>query len=404
MGIEYVAIVGIFLLILSATTSFQASKPAAPEAPPSPGGPSCGQSCSTCPNGAVVCCSNYAEGGQCVSCSPDCSGQQAAGGGESVPAGSPPGPSGQTTTDAGSAATTTKPGLNVTVIRPTALIAEDVKYTLNTETRVLKIEEKIEGLLQISELEEEYTVEIPVERKTQGGARLEFLSEQKNEDVEIKIVEAGPVLRSRLSNDFDRINKTVFTAFELNTSITADGKIFFTVNGTWISENAGSPDMVVLSQLNPDMSFKYNLPTKLTFISHEPDRRVKTASYQAELPRSFSLFVINARKIVSAPALCNGDSICQPPSENSVTCPADCPLITGETKCQEGESICIGDTVYRCVSDKFLKSEVCSLGCDSGQCLSQAPPANTQNTILIITVTALIVMALAAALVFLRKP
>jgi hypothetical protein len=127
-----------------------------------------------------------------------------------------------------------------------------------------------------------------------------------------------------------------------------------------------------------------------------------TASYKTTLPQSFSLFVINAKEIITAPPLCDSDGICEPPTENEATCPTDC-IPTAEEKCKEGETLCIGDSLYRCVSREFLKTETCKFGCSDGACLEEEPPLSFQNTLYMIIMSALIILAMGVAIIFLRK-
>ncbi|MBI4176718.1 MAG: hypothetical protein HY518_05920 [Candidatus Aenigmarchaeota archaeon] len=391
MGIEYATLIGIVILIFTAATSYQAGTPSIPQ-------PSdlcydeygeyitCSDNCITCYDGSQSCCQNTCdpEHGTCSSCTP-----------AACPAPPPPPPAG----DGGSVLP--KEEIEIKVVTAAETYVPAAKIT----PEKIEILENVEGEVHVSKIKAEQTLEIPVERETPGGAQLEFTPQKEEVQTKVVIQEVSFVEKGEIIRDFQTINKTVYTAFEIEPNFQASGYFFFTVEGRWIERFAGGdPEIVVLSQLDQNGSFKENVPTRLFFLARNSTGGVLTASYKSDLPRTFSLFVINAKEIVRGPSLCNNDGACIPP-ETETTCPGDC-ISEPPRSCSPGEAICIGPTIYTCASGEFLKGKKCTYGCSEGSCLEQGETQgfDLRNSLYIFLVIAVIAVAMVVAAVFLRRP
>lgn len=163
-----------------------------------------------------------------------------------------------------------------------------------------------------------------------------------------------------------------------------------------ITSEAGLEDFT-FTKIHPDGTTK-------TFTTTTVEKIGDTLAVSAHVDFN-SLFVIDARDIVKGPSLCNNDGTCSPPTETKATCPADCLDGSSSLVCQPNKHSCIGNVLYDCQPDgqNLRQLENCEFGCADGVCLTVDQASDSGNFIYIMLVTVVVVMGLAVTAMFMRK-
>jgi len=378
MGIEYVTIIGIFILLLSTSFSYSADPDRPPELPPDPpGDPGDGDGDS----------GDGGNGGEVPELSPDTSP------GDGVVDGTNTGTGGTVTTNPDYEITITLE--NGTESEPTVMVSENT-YTI--------IDTNIEGTVRWLDAEEGQTLSF--RPKIEGffyetPSRLSVTT-KKDQDIEftvssVSVPKTAEIITAAKKWD----NRVVFSAFRLETDNVLED-LETNYRFTLMKSDLEGIDLntVVLSKRSgKDYSL---IEHKLTTLAVET---METYTWVASID-SLSLFTINAKEIIKAPTLCDNDGKCEPPSENKATCPSDCFTITQpeEQLCAPGETNCIGNNVYTCASNgkNIIKTEMCEFGCIDGKCLLEPTP-QLQNTIYLMLAAIVIVIGLGISIIMLRK-
>jgi len=247
---------------------------------------------------------------------------------------------------------------------------------------------------------EDGTIETDFTTKGRRSARLSFNVEKDVVNIKITVEEASAQdkarvdIRRRQDSDENK-DRTVLDYFRLDVEgddiVNEKLKVFLP---TSLTDNKVDFSIFIL---NDD-------GTRVNFITTTTPITAGTVAVEANIKPN-SLFVIDARNIVKGPNLCNNDNVCDFPAESVGTCPSDCfPPTVDYNECEPGSYQCIGDMLYQCQpnGEDLLNLETCDLGCSRGACLTEASAPGT-SSIFIIMVLIVVVLGLAVATTFMRR-
>lgn len=269
-----------------------------------------------------------------------------------------------------------------------------LKTTKDESGNVLVLE-KVRGAVEIVKMYSDQKTTFDIDRYSAGGLRV-IIKATKEQNNLLTNIEEELVKRFEIADAMKERDRISYIPFRINTNDkNLEADFFITVLNDWWQQENIDQDTIVASKFTDDMEFVGHLPTEL--ISENSEAR----TYKVKMD-CCSYIVISAQNIVKGPSLCDNDGVCDI-TESEATCPTDC-YVLDQTKedCENGAKTCIGYDVYECVSKSWIENSKCenNMICVSGECIES--PDST-NMIYGVIIAIIMIMGLGLSVIFLRK-